>query len=140
MGAPENSKIKHMESEEIPTPSTRTTAILPFLKLSSPGSPGQCPPKGTDYMFAHPDEAAEVGAKELRTTVANARRAIEDTAKMDIMSRDCRSYPQACRVCLRTCRRTTRSAATCRSAVALRRRWLPAGKPSGLLRTATAGP
>jgi ABC-type nitrate/sulfonate/bicarbonate transport system substrate-binding protein len=44
--------------------------------------------KGTDYMFAHPDESAEVGAKELRTTVANARRAIDDTAKMDVMSRD----------------------------------------------------
>jgi ABC-type nitrate/sulfonate/bicarbonate transport system substrate-binding protein len=44
--------------------------------------------KGTDYMFAHPDESAEVGAKELRTSVANARRAIEDTAKMDVMSRD----------------------------------------------------
>ena len=29
-----------------------------------------------------------VGAKELRTTVAYARRAIEDTEKMDMMSRD----------------------------------------------------
>jgi NitT/TauT family transport system substrate-binding protein len=44
--------------------------------------------KGTEYMFAHPDESAEVGAKELRTTVVYARRAIEDTATMDIMSRD----------------------------------------------------
>jgi NitT/TauT family transport system substrate-binding protein len=44
--------------------------------------------KGTEYMFAHPDEAAEVGATELRTTVPFARRAIEDTARMDIMSRD----------------------------------------------------
>jgi NitT/TauT family transport system substrate-binding protein len=53
--------------------------------------------KGTDYMFAHPDEAAEVGAKELRTTVANARRAIEDTAKMDIMSRDLSVAPASLR-------------------------------------------
>jgi NitT/TauT family transport system substrate-binding protein len=44
--------------------------------------------KGTDYMFAHPDESAELGAKELRTTVAFARRALEDTAKMDVMARD----------------------------------------------------
>jgi NitT/TauT family transport system substrate-binding protein len=49
--------------------------------------------KGTDYVFAHPDEAAEVGAKELRTTVAYARRAIEDTATMDIMSRDLSAAP-----------------------------------------------
>jgi NitT/TauT family transport system substrate-binding protein len=53
--------------------------------------------KGTDYMFAHPDEAAEVGAKELRTTVANARRAIEDTVKMDIMSRDLSVTPASLR-------------------------------------------
>jgi NitT/TauT family transport system substrate-binding protein len=53
--------------------------------------------KGTDYMFAHPDEAAEVGAKELRTTVANARRAIEDTARMDIMSRDLSVAPAGLR-------------------------------------------
>jgi NitT/TauT family transport system substrate-binding protein len=44
--------------------------------------------KGTEYVFAHPDESAEVGAKELRTTLAFARRAIDDTASMDIMSRD----------------------------------------------------
>ena len=44
--------------------------------------------KGTDYMFAHPDEAAELGAKELRTTPANARRALEDTARMDVIARD----------------------------------------------------
>ncbi len=43
---------------------------------------------GTAYMFAHPDEAAEVGAKELHTTVAFARRAIDDTARMDILPRD----------------------------------------------------
>lgn len=48
-------------------------------------------------MFAHPDEAAEVGAKELRTTVANARRAIEDTAKIDIMSRDLSVIPASLR-------------------------------------------
>ncbi len=53
--------------------------------------------KGTDYMFAHPDEAAEVGAKKLRTTIANARRAIEDTAKMDIMSRDLSLTPASLR-------------------------------------------
>jgi NitT/TauT family transport system substrate-binding protein len=49
--------------------------------------------KGTEYMFAHPDEAAEVGAKELRTTVPFARRAIEDTERMDIMSRDLSVVP-----------------------------------------------
>jgi NitT/TauT family transport system substrate-binding protein len=43
---------------------------------------------GTAYMFAHPDEAAEVGATELHTTVAFARRAVEDTARMDIMPKD----------------------------------------------------
>jgi NitT/TauT family transport system substrate-binding protein len=44
--------------------------------------------KGTDYMFANPDEAAEIGAEELRTSTENARRAIADTARMDVMSRD----------------------------------------------------
>ena len=44
--------------------------------------------RGTEYMFAHPDESAELGAKELRTSVAFARRALDDTARMDIMSRD----------------------------------------------------
>jgi hypothetical protein len=39
-------------------------------------------------MFAHPDESAELGAKELRTSPAFARRALEDTLSMDIMSRD----------------------------------------------------
>jgi ABC-type nitrate/sulfonate/bicarbonate transport system substrate-binding protein len=43
---------------------------------------------GTAYMFAHPDEAAEVGAVELHTTVALARRAVDDTARMDIMPKD----------------------------------------------------
>jgi NitT/TauT family transport system substrate-binding protein len=53
--------------------------------------------KGTEYMFEYPDEAAEVGAKELRTTIAFARRAIEDTAKMDIMSRDLSLVPASLR-------------------------------------------
>src|SRR5450432_3809385 len=53
--------------------------------------------KGTEYMFAHPDEAAEVGAMELRTTVPFARRAIEDTARMDIMSRDLTVAPASLR-------------------------------------------
>ena len=44
--------------------------------------------RGTDYMFAHPDESAELGAKELRTTAALARRALEDTARMDVLARD----------------------------------------------------
>ncbi|MGB6341362.1 MAG: ABC transporter substrate-binding protein, partial [Xanthobacteraceae bacterium] len=44
--------------------------------------------EGTAYMFAHPDEAAAIGATELRTTVALARRAIDDTARMDIMPKD----------------------------------------------------
>ena len=44
--------------------------------------------KGAEYMFAHPDVSAELGARELRTTVEFARRALEDTAKMDVMARD----------------------------------------------------
>ena len=44
--------------------------------------------RGTEYMFAHPDESAELGAKELRTSPAFARRALEDTRSMDIMARD----------------------------------------------------
>src|SRR5262249_29149766 len=44
--------------------------------------------RGTDYMFAHPDESAELGAAELRTSRAFARRALEDTLAMDIMARD----------------------------------------------------
>jgi hypothetical protein len=39
-------------------------------------------------MFAHPEESAELGAKELRTTPALARRALEDTARMDVLARD----------------------------------------------------
>jgi NitT/TauT family transport system substrate-binding protein len=53
--------------------------------------------KGTEYMFAHPEEAAEVGVKELRTTLPFARRAIEDTARMDIMSRDLTVVPASLR-------------------------------------------
>ena len=45
--------------------------------------------KGTEYMFAHPDEAAGKSAPGNCTTVAFGR-AIEDTARMDIMSRDLR--------------------------------------------------
>ena len=44
--------------------------------------------RGTEYMFAHPDELAELGVKELRTSPAFARRALEDTLNMDIMARD----------------------------------------------------
>jgi NitT/TauT family transport system substrate-binding protein len=44
--------------------------------------------RGTDYMFAHPDETTALAVKELHTTAAFARRALDDTASMDIMSRD----------------------------------------------------
>ena len=44
--------------------------------------------KGTDFMFAHPEESAALSVKELRTTAANAKRALEDTARMDILARD----------------------------------------------------
>jgi NitT/TauT family transport system substrate-binding protein len=44
--------------------------------------------RGTEYMFAHPDESAELGAKELRTSPTFARRALDDTLSMDIISRD----------------------------------------------------
>ncbi len=44
--------------------------------------------QGTQFMFAHPDDAAEIGAAELRTSLAFARRAIDDTARMDILSKD----------------------------------------------------
>ena len=44
--------------------------------------------QGTEYMFAQPDEAAELGAKELRTSVPFARRALDDTARMDVLARD----------------------------------------------------
>ena len=54
-------------------------ALVGFLKAMR---------RGTDYMFAHPDESAELGAKELSTSPAFARRALEDTQSMDIMSRD----------------------------------------------------
>jgi ABC-type nitrate/sulfonate/bicarbonate transport system substrate-binding protein len=44
--------------------------------------------RGTDYMFSHPEESAALGAKELRTSPDYARRAIEDTARMDVLARD----------------------------------------------------
>jgi ABC-type nitrate/sulfonate/bicarbonate transport system substrate-binding protein len=44
--------------------------------------------RGTEYMFAHPDESAALGAKELRTSVAYARRALDDTVKMKVMEPD----------------------------------------------------
>jgi len=44
--------------------------------------------RGTDYMFAHPDESAELGAKELNTSPAFAKRALEDTVRMDVLARD----------------------------------------------------
>lgn len=44
--------------------------------------------EGTAYMFAHPDDAAAIGAAELHTSAAFARRAIDDTARMDIMPKD----------------------------------------------------
>ena len=55
------------------------TALVGFLKALR---------RGTDYMFAHPDESAELGAKELRTSPAFARRALDDTLSMDVMARD----------------------------------------------------
>jgi ABC-type nitrate/sulfonate/bicarbonate transport system substrate-binding protein len=58
---------------------TNRPALVRFLKALR---------RGTEYMFAHPDESAELGAKELRTSPAFARRALEDTLSMDIMSRD----------------------------------------------------
>jgi ABC-type nitrate/sulfonate/bicarbonate transport system substrate-binding protein len=54
-------------------------ALVGFLKAMR---------RGTDYMFAHPDESAELGAQELRTTPANARRALADTVRMDVLARD----------------------------------------------------
>jgi ABC-type nitrate/sulfonate/bicarbonate transport system substrate-binding protein len=44
--------------------------------------------KGADTMFAKPDVAAAIGARELRTTPELARRALDDTARMDIIPRD----------------------------------------------------
>jgi ABC-type nitrate/sulfonate/bicarbonate transport system substrate-binding protein len=44
--------------------------------------------RGTEHMFAHPDEAAALGAKELRTSVAYARRALDDTVRMKVMEAD----------------------------------------------------
>jgi ABC-type nitrate/sulfonate/bicarbonate transport system substrate-binding protein len=50
--------------------------------------------RGTEYMFAHPDESAALGAKELRTSVPYAKRALEDTVKMKVMEADL-SLPDA---------------------------------------------
>jgi ABC-type nitrate/sulfonate/bicarbonate transport system substrate-binding protein len=50
--------------------------------------------RGTEYMFAHPDESAALGAKELRTSVAYARRALDDTVRMKVMEADI-SLPDA---------------------------------------------
>jgi ABC-type nitrate/sulfonate/bicarbonate transport system substrate-binding protein len=50
--------------------------------------------RGTEHMFAHPDEAATLGAKELRTSVAYARRALDDTLRMKVMEPDL-SLPDA---------------------------------------------
>ena len=49
---------------------------------------------GTEHMFAHPDVAAELGAKELRTSVAYAKRALADTVRMKVMEQDL-SLPDA---------------------------------------------
>jgi ABC-type nitrate/sulfonate/bicarbonate transport system substrate-binding protein len=56
-----------------------SAALVSFLKALR---------RGTEYMFGHPDESAELGAAELRTSREFARRALEDTLAMDIMSRD----------------------------------------------------
>jgi NitT/TauT family transport system substrate-binding protein len=53
--------------------------------------------RGTDYMFAHPEASAEVAAEELRTTREFALRAIADTARMDILSRDLSVRPESLR-------------------------------------------
>ena len=55
------------------------SALVGFLKALR---------RGTDYMFAHPDESAELGAKELNTSPAFAKRALEDTVRMDVLARD----------------------------------------------------
>ena len=49
---------------------------------------------GTEHMFAHPDIAAELGARELRTSQAYAKRALEDTVRMKVMEKDL-SLPDA---------------------------------------------
>jgi len=62
--------------------------------------------KGTDIHFAHPDESAEVARRNLRTTVAFARRAIEDTAKWTSCRAIFRLRPRACGACSTSCSRT----------------------------------
>jgi ABC-type nitrate/sulfonate/bicarbonate transport system substrate-binding protein len=44
--------------------------------------------RGTEHMFARPDDSAQLGARELRTTPEFARKALGDTIRMDVMSRD----------------------------------------------------
>jgi ABC-type nitrate/sulfonate/bicarbonate transport system substrate-binding protein len=44
--------------------------------------------RGTDDIQAHPDEAAAIGAKELNSSVALTRRALDDTEKLGILSKD----------------------------------------------------
>lgn len=44
--------------------------------------------KGQDYMGTHPKEAAEVAAQELKTNVGLSERALQDLAKLHILSRD----------------------------------------------------
>ncbi len=58
---------------------TNRAALVGFLRALR---------RGTEYMFAHPDESAVLGAKELRTSVAYARRALDDTVKMKVMEPD----------------------------------------------------
>jgi NitT/TauT family transport system substrate-binding protein len=43
---------------------------------------------GQAYMAAHPSETAEIAAQELKTSVPMARRALEDTARLKILSED----------------------------------------------------
>ena len=50
--------------------------------------------RGTEYMFAHPDESAALGARELRTTVPYAKRTLEDSERMKVMEQDI-SLPDA---------------------------------------------
>jgi ABC-type nitrate/sulfonate/bicarbonate transport system substrate-binding protein len=44
--------------------------------------------RGTDYILAQPDTAAAIGAKELKTTVPLASRALADMQKLGILSKD----------------------------------------------------
>jgi ABC-type nitrate/sulfonate/bicarbonate transport system substrate-binding protein len=44
--------------------------------------------RGHAYMAAHPNETAEIAAQELKTSVALARRALDDTARLKILAED----------------------------------------------------